>query len=64
MPAATRGGRISLRLELDQGSEPISGRLAATDGPVEEFRGWLELAAAIERLASNGSQSEAKVAHG
>ncbi|MDQ2675549.1 MAG: hypothetical protein M3Y34_01970 [Actinomycetota bacterium] len=45
------GGRISLRLELESGSEPISGRLVAADGAEVEFTGWLELAAAIERHA-------------
>ena len=54
MEAATRGGRIPLRLELDKGSEPISGRLVAADGSAEEFTGWLALAAAIERAALNG----------
>jgi hypothetical protein len=43
------GGRILLRLELDRGSEPISGRLVAANGTEEEFQGLLALAAAIER---------------
>lgn len=47
---AKRGGRISLRLELDQGSEPIRGHLVAANGTAEEFIGWLGLAAVIERL--------------
>jgi hypothetical protein len=54
MTAVSGGDRIPLRLELDKGSEPISGRLVAADGLVEEFRGWLALAAAIERAAMNG----------
>ncbi|MDX6585831.1 MAG: hypothetical protein QOI31_304 [Solirubrobacterales bacterium] len=44
------GDRISLRLELDKGSEPLSGRLYTADGTDEEFSGWLALAAAIERV--------------
>lgn len=44
-------GRISLRLELNEGSEPISGSLVTADGTTEEFSGWLALAAAIERAA-------------
>ena len=44
-------GRILLRLELDEGSEPISGRLVAADGTEAGFKGWLELATAIERAA-------------
>lgn len=47
--APARDGLISLRLELTPGSEPVSGRLVAADGSVEEFVGWLALAAAIER---------------
>ena len=50
MPAKD-GGRTSLRLELEPGSEPISGRLVAADGTLVEFTGWLELAAAIEQAA-------------
>jgi hypothetical protein len=46
-------GRIALRLELEQGSEPISGRLVAADGTEEAFTGWLELAAAIERATQS-----------
>jgi len=52
VPAGARGGRISLRLELDPGSEPISGLLVAADESAVEFNGWLELAAAIERAAT------------
>jgi hypothetical protein len=44
-------GRILLRLELDPGSEPISGSLVTAEGTEEEFSGWLTLAAAIERAA-------------
>ncbi len=51
MHAEVHGGRISLRLELNEGSEPISGRLVTADGTEEEFNGWLALAAAIERAA-------------
>jgi hypothetical protein len=49
MALEARGGRISLRLELDKGSEPISGRLVGADGTEEEFKGLLALAAALER---------------
>ncbi len=54
MTVVSGGERIPLRLELDKGSEPISGRLVVADSLVEEFRGWLALAAAIERAALNG----------
>ncbi len=49
MSLEARGGRILLRLELEEGSEPISGRLVAADGTEEEFEGLLALAAALER---------------
>jgi hypothetical protein len=42
--------RIALRLELDPGAEPISGRLTGTDGVGVDFIGWLALSAALERL--------------
>jgi len=66
MPAEVRGDRISLRLELDQGSEPITGRLVAADGTEDEFEGLLALAAAIERHAhsqedGSGGVSSARV---
>lgn len=41
--------QIVLQLEIDAGSEPISGRLRGDGGSATGFAGWLELAAAIER---------------
>ena len=65
MPSEVRGGRISLRLELDRGSQPISGRLVAANGTEEEFEGLLELAALIEKLGHSqdetGGVSSARV---
>jgi hypothetical protein len=43
-------GRIELRLELDRGTDPISGCITGPDGAVEEFIGWLALSGALERL--------------
>jgi hypothetical protein len=51
--------RIVLRLELDNGSEPISGRLITENGMEEEFSGWLALAAAIEAAHATDNQQEA-----
>ncbi len=42
---------IRIMLELDPG-EPIHGRLRHGAGAAEPFHGWLELAAALERLMS------------
>jgi len=47
--ATSNGGRIPVRLELDRGADPISGRLTDPDGTGEEFVGWLALSAALER---------------
>jgi hypothetical protein len=40
---------IRITLELDPG-EPIHGRLRDESGAGQRFHGWLELAAALERL--------------
>jgi hypothetical protein len=48
-------GRIELRLELDRGAEPISGRITGPDGAGEEFIGWLALSGALERLMGGGA---------
>jgi len=58
VPTGVSGGRISLQLELIQGSEPLSGRLVAADGSAEEFIGWLALAAAIEHAALDGAEKK------
>ena len=42
---------IDLRLEISSIEEPISGRLRDEQGRTAEFRGWIELSAAISRLA-------------
>ena len=51
-------------VELDGGPGPIAGRLAE-DGAVREFRGWLELMAAVDArraaaaAGSSGAAAEA-----
>lgn len=37
-------------LEVEAGTEPLQGRLCVDGEPVRDFRGWLELFAAIEEL--------------
>jgi hypothetical protein len=44
------GDRVAVQLELDRGSEPISGRITGPDGDGEEFIGWLALSGALARL--------------
>jgi hypothetical protein len=41
--------RVTLRLEIDPASEPITGTLAGAPGRPIEFSGWLGFAAAIEQ---------------
>ena len=41
---------IHLQLDLDPRSDPIEGALVVGARPPEPFIGWIELAAALERL--------------
>ena len=42
-------------LEIDRGSAPPTGRFLNDEGAVEyEFRGWVEIATAIQHLAQDG----------
>jgi hypothetical protein len=43
---------LHVDLEFDVGSDPIQGRLGATALATREFRGWIELAAALEAMFS------------
>jgi hypothetical protein len=45
-------------LELNQG-EPISGRIHASSGQSQPFRGWLELATKLERLRTGENATAA-----
>jgi Sigma-70 region 2 len=47
--------RISVRLCLEPGSDPLSGWVIARGGQARPFQGWLGLAAALERLLEEGS---------
>jgi hypothetical protein len=49
--------RQALLLELDPGSDPISGRLGDSADSVE-FSGWLGLASAIQRLLDHPHTEE------
>ena len=46
---------LHLRLDLDPRSDPIEGALTVGAGPPEPFVGWIELAAALERLRSEAA---------
>lgn len=43
-------GPIELLLQIEEGTDPIQGRIGLAGGPTHAFRGWLGLAAAIEEL--------------
>jgi hypothetical protein len=49
-------GARKLTLEIDVGSDPISGRLADDRG-VRPFSGWLELAAALQAAVDDSPTS-------
>ncbi len=51
---------VTLSLELDPSSEPISGSLKDAQGERRSFQGWMELALALEALmqAARSSRSE------
>jgi len=51
------GERIFLRLDLDRGADPVSGRLTTVDGHAEEFTGWIGLGAALRRLAPGDEEA-------
>lgn len=55
MSAASNARHI--RLELEPEADVVHGVVEHTDGRREPFWGWLELMAALERVAS-GSQSD------
>ena len=40
-----------LTIELELGSEPLTGRITGEDGAATPFCGWLDLADALSRLA-------------
>ena len=46
---------LHLQLDLDPRSEPIEGALTVGAGPPQPFIGWIELAAALERLRAEAA---------
>ncbi len=44
--------RRSVTVELDEGSDPLTGSVAGAEGPRREFSGWLELIAALQQAAT------------
>ena len=50
--------RISVRLCLEPGSDPLSGFVVTTGGQTHTFQGWLGLAAALEELLEESSDTQ------
>jgi hypothetical protein len=49
---------IRIEVEVEPGSEPISGQFRPSTGPSRPFAGWLDLVAAIEHERWAGSEGE------
>jgi hypothetical protein len=49
-------------LELDDGPDPIAGRIVACDGEGRSFEGYTQLVAALESLRACGPEKEAELA--
>ena len=43
-------GLVHLELELDPAADPVQGWLVVAGGEREPFTGWIQLAAALERI--------------
>ena len=43
-------GLVHLELELDAAADPVEGWLVVGGGERESFTGWIQLAAALERI--------------
>jgi hypothetical protein len=44
-----------VQLLVEIGSDPISGSVSVEAGAVQEFRGWIELVAAIESVRQSAA---------
>jgi hypothetical protein len=54
-------GTLSVRVELIETSEPISGRLIDASGEATPFSGWIELVSALQaawRAGGSGDRRE------
>ena len=51
--------RRQVTLDLEEGADPIAGRLTNEGEPPVAFAGWLELAAALERVLHGTNADDA-----
>ena len=56
-------GLVHLELELDPAADPVEGWLVVGGGEREPFTGWIQLAAALERIRVGGPPPTAVVDH-
>jgi len=54
-------GLVHLELELDAAADPVVGWVHCDGGEREEFTGWLQLAAALERARVGAAPREPPV---
>jgi hypothetical protein len=50
-------GLVHLELELDRAADPVEGWLVVDSGEREPFTGWIQLAAALERIRVGATPS-------
>jgi hypothetical protein len=62
MSAMNEPGLVHLELELDPSADPVEGWLVVESGGREPFTGWIQLAAALERIRVGGAPPPAAVA--
>jgi hypothetical protein len=54
MAGMNEPGLVHLELELDASADPVEGWLVVRGGDRERFTGWIQLAAALERIRVGG----------
>jgi hypothetical protein len=59
MSAMNGPGLVHLELELDPSADPVEGWLVVECGEREPFTGWIQLAAALERIRVGSTPSAA-----
>ena len=65
--AGVTGRAANMQLSIEIGSDPISGSFSVDAGAPQQFRGWIELVAAIESVrhtASGGIDETLGALHG
>jgi hypothetical protein len=53
------GDAVRLVLDVQRGSEPITGRLFRADGGISQFTGWVELTRVLEEACRAAADDDA-----